>query len=78
MNRLGIALNTTSEDTKLHNIKQDETEKKILKLKNEFKDLFYNNTEIKNLGRDKPKRRRKNNTTEGQTDTDTPTRPGSR
>ena len=27
----------------------DETEKKILKLKNEFKDLFYNNTEIKDL-----------------------------
>ena len=49
MNRLGIALNTTSEDNKIHNIKLDETEKKILKLKNEFKDLFYNNTEIKNL-----------------------------
>ena len=49
MNRLGIALNTTSEDIKIHNIKVDETEKKILKLKNEFKDLFYNNTEIKNL-----------------------------
>ena len=27
----------------------DETEKKILKLKNEYKDLFYNNTEIKDL-----------------------------
>ena len=49
MNRLGITLNTTTEDVKIHNIKLDETQKKILKLKNEFKDLFYNNTEIKNL-----------------------------
>ena len=49
INLLGIALNTTSEDNKIHNIKLDETEKKFLKLKNEFKDLFYNNTEIKNL-----------------------------
>ena len=48
MNRLGIALNTTSEDIKIHNIKLDETEKKF-ELKNEYKDLFYNNTEIKNL-----------------------------
>ena len=49
MNRLGIALNITSEDIKIHNIKLDETEKKILKLKNEFKDLTYENTELKNL-----------------------------
>ena len=49
MNRLGIALNTTTEDVKIHNIKLDETQKKILKLKNDFKDLFYINTEIKNL-----------------------------
>ena len=49
MNRLAITLNTTNEDVKIHNIKMDEVEKKTLKLKNEFKDLFYNNTEIKNL-----------------------------
>ena len=49
MNRLGIALNTTSEDIKISNVKLDETEKKTLKLKNEFKDLFYNNFETKNL-----------------------------
>ena len=49
MNRLGIALNTTTENFKIQNIKLDETQKKILKLKNEFKDLFYNNTEINNL-----------------------------
>ena len=40
MKRLGITVNTTTDDIKIHNIKMDETEKKILKLKNEFKDLF--------------------------------------
>ena len=49
MKRLGITLNTIVDDVKIHNIKMDETEKKILKLKNECKDLLYNNTEIKNL-----------------------------
>ena len=49
MKRLEISLNTTNENIKIHNIRMDDTEKKILKLKNEFKDLFYNNTEIKNL-----------------------------
>ena len=51
MKRLEISLNTTNENIKIHNIRMDDTEKKILKLKNEFKDLFYNNTEIKNLSR---------------------------
>ena len=49
MKRLAISLNTTNENIKIHKIRMDDTEKKILKLKNEFKDLFYNNTEIKNL-----------------------------
>ena len=49
MKRLGKTLNTTTDDIKKHNIKMDETEKKILKLKNEFKDLFYNNTETNDL-----------------------------
>ena len=49
MKQLGITLNTTTNDIKIHNIKMHETEKKILKLKNEYKDLFYNNTEIKDL-----------------------------
>ena len=44
MKRLGIALNTT-DSIKLHNIKLDDTEKKIGKMKNEFKDIFYHNTE---------------------------------
>ena len=38
MNRVGIALNTTTDGIEIHNIKLDETETKILKLKNEFKD----------------------------------------
>ena len=49
MKRLEISLNTTNENIKIHNIRMDDTEKKILKLKIEFKDLFYNNSEIKNL-----------------------------
>ena len=49
MKWLRITLNTTTDDIKIHNIKLDEIEKKILKLKNEFKDLFYNNTELKDL-----------------------------
>ena len=49
MKRLGETLNTITDDVKIHNIKMDETGKKMLKLKNEFKDLFYNNTEIKDL-----------------------------
>ena len=49
MKRLGITIKTITDDIEIHNIKMDETEKKILKLKNEFKDLFYNNTEIKYL-----------------------------
>ena len=32
---------------KVHNIRINETEKKLSKLKNEFRDLYYNNTEIK-------------------------------
>ena len=47
MKRLKITINSNTEAIKIHNIKMDENEKRILKLKNEFKDLFYNNTEIK-------------------------------
>ena len=36
-------------EIKIHNIRLDEPEKKNIKLKNEFKDLFYNNNEIKDL-----------------------------
>ena len=49
MKRLGMALNTTMDSIKIHNINLDDTEKRILKLKIEFKNLFCNNTKIKNL-----------------------------
>ena len=45
--RLKITINSNTEAIKTHNIRMDENDKRILKLKNEFKDLFYNNTEIK-------------------------------
>ena len=47
MKRLEITINSNTEAIKIHNIKMDDNEKRILKLKNEFEDLFYNNTEIK-------------------------------
>ena len=40
-------LNT--DGVKIHNIGMGETEKKIVNLKNEFKDLLYINNEIKDL-----------------------------
>ena len=48
MKRHGIALNTATDVIKIHKTKQDDTEK-VLILKNEFKNSFYNNTEIKIL-----------------------------
>ena len=47
MKRLEITINSNTEAIKIYHIKMDDNEKRILKLKNEFKDLFYNNTEIK-------------------------------
>ena len=47
MKRLKITIKSNTEAIKIHNIKMDENDKRILKLNNEFKDLFYNNTEIK-------------------------------
>ena len=47
MKRLKITIKSNTEAIKIHNIRMDENDKRILKLKNEFKDLFYNNTEIK-------------------------------
>ena len=47
MKRLKETINSNAEAIKIHNIRMDENEKRILKLKNEFKDLFYNNTEKK-------------------------------
>ena len=49
MQRLKFNLSSNNEAIQIHNIKLDNTDKKILKLQNDFKDLFYNNEEIKNL-----------------------------
>ena len=45
--RLKTTINSNTEVIEIHNIRMDENDKRILKLKNEFKDLFYNKTEIK-------------------------------
>ena len=47
MKRLKITINSNTEGIKIHNIRMDENDKRIVKLKNEFKYLLYNNTEIK-------------------------------
>ena len=49
MQRLKINLSSNNEAIQIHNIKLDNTDKKIRKLQNDFKDLFYNNKEIKNF-----------------------------
>ena len=49
MQRLKINLNSSNDAIQIHNISLDNTERKIIKLQNDFKDLFYNNKEIKNL-----------------------------
>ena len=47
---LGIHLNTINSEIQLHNVKADDIErKKSSSTKNEFKDLFYNNKEIKDI-----------------------------
>ena len=49
MQRLKINLNSNNGAIQIHNIILDNTERKIIKLQNDFKDSFYNNKEIKNL-----------------------------
>ena len=49
MERLGIHINTINSEIQIHNVKMDDTERKTAQQKNEFKDLFYNNKEIKDL-----------------------------
>ena len=73
MKRLKRTIKSNTEAIKKHNIRRDETQKKILKLKNEFKDLHGN----ENLdGKYQPKG--KHGTTVKRTNTNPPTRPGSR
>ena len=49
MQRLKINLSSNNDAIQIHNINLDSTERKILKLQNNFKDLFYNNKEVKNF-----------------------------
>ena len=49
MQRLKINLSSNNDSIQIHNMKLDNTERKIIKLQNDFKDFFYNNKEIKNL-----------------------------
>ena len=49
MQQLKINLCSNNEAIQIHNIKLHNMDKKIIKLQNDFKDLFYNNKEIKNL-----------------------------
>ena len=49
MQRVKINLSSNKDAIQIHIIKLDNTGKKIEKLQNDFKVLFYNNKEIKNL-----------------------------
>ena len=49
MQRLEIHLETNHSETQLHNIKMNDIGNTTLQLKNEFKDLFYNNKDINDL-----------------------------
>ena len=43
MQRLKINLSANNEAVQIHNIKLNNMDNKIIKLQNDFKDLFYNN-----------------------------------
>ena len=49
MQRLGIHLNTNNREIQIHNIQPGGFKEKIADLKNELKDLFYINNEVKDL-----------------------------
>ena len=49
MQRLKINLSSDNKAIQIHNIKLENSDKKMIKLQNDFKDLFYNNKEIKNV-----------------------------
>ena len=49
MQQLGINITTDNSGIQIHNIQLDETETETIEFKNEFKDLFYNNREMKDL-----------------------------
>ena len=75
MQRLKINLSSNNEAIQIHNMKLDNMDKKIIKLQNDFKDLFYNNKEIKKLfGQSTFKRRGTSYTTKRKTNPNTLTR----
>ena len=53
MQRLKIKLSSSNDAIQIHNIKLDNTERRIIKLHNDFKDLFYNKKDKKSLGQKK-------------------------
>ena len=76
MQRLKSKLSSNSDAIQIHNINVGSTEKKKRKLLNDFKDLFYNNKEIKkSLCQNKFKSWSKDNTTKRTTNPNTSTRP---
>ena len=77
--RLGIHLNTNNSKIQIHNIQPGDIEEKIADLKNEFKGLFYNNNEIKDLSvKVNLKEGAQTNQQKGKTNTGTSTRPRSK
>ena len=49
MQQLRMNMNSSNDAILIRHIKLDSTEKRIIKLQNDLKDLFYLNREIKNL-----------------------------
>ena len=74
MKRLQIIISANTEQIKIHNIRLKESEKKNIKLKNEFKDLSYNNNEIRVGGKSKSEGRCEHYTTKWTTNTNPSTR----
>ena len=52
MQRLKVSQSLINDAKEIRNIKLDSTEKRIIKLQNNFKAVFYNNQKIKNLSVD--------------------------
>ena len=79
MQRQGIYMNTENNGRQIQNAQVDETERKTVELKNDFKNLFYHNRETKDLlVKIKNERRSTSKTTKRSTDTVTVTRTSSR
>ena len=76
MQRLKFNLSSNNDAIQIHNIKLDNTDRRIRKLQNDFKNSFYNNKRDKNsLSQNKSESRSTNNTTKRTTNPNTFTRP---